>query len=129
MDHYAGAVDAPSTGEGLARVADELLEEARALRAHYEELKDALDGVPVTPPVEPERNGHAEGAERERGVPQNLRAMALQAAFAGEEREAVKEQFRLLDVPGAEEIVDEVFDSTEQGRPEQRRRLFLRRSH
>jgi hypothetical protein len=49
-------------------------------------------------------------------------------ALAGEERDAVKDQLRALELGDSDQTVDEVFDQIEARRSEGRRRLFTRRN-
>ena len=124
-----------SAGNDLAQIAEELLEQTRALRRQHEELRDALAGVaPVSAPIASSNGANgANGANRagageERALPDSLHAMALQMALAGETRETVKEQLQTLHIEGGDEVVDDVFARIEARRSEPRRRLFTRRS-
>jgi hypothetical protein len=125
MDQGTHGGQTRSVGEDLARVADELLEHTRALRAQYEELAYALDGM-APAPVAPEPSSEVEDGDY-RPVPDSLHSMALNMALAGETRETVKEHLQTFDVEGVDGIVDEIFDRIEPRRSEgQRRRLFGR---
>ena len=130
LETTSAAAGAPSNSQDLARVADELLEHTRALRAQYEQLRGALDGVAPAPGVPGEAGVEDDGdPTRERGPSESIEAMALQMALGGEERGHVKEQLLALGVEGAESIVDEVFDRIEARRAEgEGRKLFARRA-
>ena len=115
--------------QDLVRIADELLEQTRALRRQHAELRDALAGIRVVargeePLPEPERpkpalNGH--------GHSPDLHAMVLQMALTGETRDSTRDQLHGLGIEHADALVDEVFDRTEAQRSGQgRRRLFHR---
>lgn len=119
--------------QDLVRIADELLEQTRALRRQHAELRDALAGIRVVargeerlpePEPEPERpkpesNGH--------GPAPDLHAMVLQMALTGETRDSTKDQLHGLGVDHADSLVDEVFDRIEGQRSGRgRRRLFQR---
>jgi hypothetical protein len=114
------------TAEELARVADELLQHVSALRREYEQLNDALAETTEAPSDPPAREGH--GADDDGRGHDNIRAMALQMALAGDSRETAKEYLSDFEVDGVDPIVDDVFDRTEAQRKPRRRRIFSRRA-
>lgn len=124
---YTGAATEPRTSnQDLVRIADELLEQTRALRRQHEELRDALAGIRVVARDEPLPDGQHDDGESG-GAPNAIHAMVLQMALAGETRESAKEQLHALGADDADAVVDEVFDRTEAQRSDQhRRRLFSR---
>ena len=131
MDSYPGTVQGPASSEDLARIADELLEHTRTLRRQHEELRDALAGITAVAPDQPlefEDGGPAEAPHRNGGATDQLYPMVLQMALAGETREFAMEQLHALEVEGAEELVEDVYERVESQRPAHRRRLFARRS-
>lgn len=127
---HTSAAAGPQTGnQDLVRIADELLEQTRALRRQHEELRDALAGIRVVARDEPlpGREPDAPSAEGHSDGPDAIHAMVLQMALAGETREAAKEQLHALGADDADAVVDEIFDRTEAQRSDQhRRRLFSR---
>jgi ornithine carbamoyltransferase len=128
---YTGAAAEPRTpNQDLVRIADELLEQTRALRRQHEELRDALAGIRVVARDEPHDRGDDDARAEENGsggAPNAIHSMVLQMALAGETRESAKEQLHALGADDADAIVDEVFDRTESQRSDQqRRRLFSR---
>lgn len=120
------AATAPAAGD-LARLADELLHQVTALRKRYEELSTSLaEAASDEPePVRPKRpKSAAQGADPH----ESLHVVALQMAFAGHTREQTKAELRELGGPSTAAVVDEVYDRTEAGRAEpKRRRWFVRR--
>jgi hypothetical protein len=130
MESQAHAARPRSTNEHLVGIADELLEHTRALRRQHEELRDRLAGITVVAPEEPlPAAGAVDGPERlaNGGPPNGFYPMVLQMALAGETREFALDQLRALEVDGADELVEEVFERVESQRTEGRRRLFGRR--
>jgi hypothetical protein len=113
--------------EDLTQVADEVLKQVRLLRHQYEELRDALAETAVEAP-DPSGGEGAAAVGDDEGGRTNIRAIALQVAFAGDSREAAKEYLRTFEIEGSDQIVDDVFDRTEAQRA-QRRRIFSRRAH
>ena len=127
MESSHTADGARPANEDLVRIADELLEQTRALRRQHEELRDALAGIRVVARDEALPEDGASGGEHESGGPDAIHAMVLQMALAGETREAAKEQLHALGAEDADGVVDEIFDRTEAQRVDQgRRRLFSR---
>ena len=120
----------PATGDELARIADELLEHTRALRRQHEELRDALAGIAALAPQQPFEQEDEEpvGAEQNGSAPDALYPMVLQMALAGETREFAVDQLHALEVEGADELVEDVFERVESQRGSHKRRLFARRS-
>lgn len=127
MESPHAAAEARPANQDLVRIADELLEQTRALRRQHEELRDALAGIRVVAADEPLPEGAGSAAEDEHGGPDAIHAMVLQMALAGETRESAKEQLHALGAEDADGVVDEIFDRTEAQRTDQgRRRLFSR---
>ncbi|HEX8645601.1 MAG TPA: hypothetical protein VF715_01790 [Thermoleophilaceae bacterium] len=131
MESYTGpaATEPRSPNEDLVRIADELLEQTRALRRQHEELRDALAGIRVVARDEPLAGDDeaGDGEPGSGGAPNAIHAMVLQMALAGETRESAKEQLHALGADDADAIVDEVFERTEAQRSDHhRRRLFSR---
>lgn len=130
MESYTGeTAEARSPNQDLVRIADELLDQTRALRRQHEELRDALAGIRVVARDEPQSNGDGEShhGHENGGAPGPIDAMVLQMALTGETRESAKEQLHALGADDADALVDEVFDRTEAQRsPDGRRRLFSR---
>jgi hypothetical protein len=115
--------------EDLTQVADEMLQQVSLLRHQYEELRDALAETAAKEAPEPAGGQAAAAPDRDEGGRTNIRAIALQVAFAGDSRDAAKEYLRTFEVEGSDQIVDDVFDRTEAQRTAQRRRIFGRRAH
>ena len=129
MDSYPGTAQAPASSQDLAHIADELLEHTRTLRRQHEELRDVLAGITAVAPRQPLEVEEDETAypEHNGGAPDALYPMVLQMALAGEPREFAVEQLHVLEVEGAEELVEDVYERVESQRPAQKRRLFARR--
>lgn len=130
MESYTGeTAEARLPNQDLVRIADELLDQTRALRRQHEELRDALAGIRVVAQDEPQPNGgdDSHGGHGQGGAPNVIDAMVLQMALTGETRESAKEQLHALGADDADALVDEVFDRTEAQRSSDgRRRLFSR---
>ena len=121
--------------EQLAALADALVDQAGALRGHYEQLERTLDEALPEPE---ETVGGARPLERDRGerearaphVHDSARLVVMDMAISGSTREETKAYLRRsLDIEGGDQIVDEVFDRTEAA-PESaplHKRLFTRR--
>jgi hypothetical protein len=122
--------------EQLADLADALVEQVGAVRAHYEQLQRTLEtplpeaaetvggARPVEAPFEDESRG---GAPH---VHDSARLVVMEMAMSGSTREETKSYLRdALELEGGDPIVDEVFDRTEaaQETPPLHRRLFTRR--
>jgi hypothetical protein len=122
--------------EQLADLADALVEQVGAVRAHYEQLQRTLEAPlpeaaetvggarPVEAPFEDEPSG---GAPH---VHDSARLVVMEMAMSGSTREETKSYLRdALELEGGDPIVDEVFDRTEaaQETPPLHRRLFTRR--
>jgi hypothetical protein len=123
--------------EQLADLADALVEQVGAVRAHYEQLQRTLEepvheaaetvggARPVEAPFEDERSAG--------DVPQvhdSARLVVMEMAMSGSTRAETKAYLRdALELDGGDPIVDEVFDRTEaaQGSAPLHRRLFTRR--
>ena len=129
MESYPITAQGPR-GEDLARIADELLEHTRTLRRQHEELRETLAGITAVAPDQPFEigDGREDEPHRNGGAPDTLYPMVLQMALAGETRELALEQLHALEVDGAEELVEDVYERVESQRPAQKRRLFARRS-
>lgn len=126
--HTRAAASQRSPNQDLVRIADELLEQTRALRRQHEELRDALAGIRVAAADgAPADREDAEEQDSGGGAPNALHSMVLQMALAGEKRESAKEQLNALGADDADALVDEVFDRTEAQRSDHhKRRLFSR---
>jgi hypothetical protein len=123
--------------EQLADLADALVEQVGAVRAHYEQLQRTLD-EPTAVDDLPEPVG---GARPVAVLPQDsmqdgpqthdsARLVVMDMAMSGSTREDTKAYLRdALELDGGDPIVDEVFDRTEaaQGARPLHRRLFSRR--
>jgi hypothetical protein len=122
--------------EQLADLADALVEQVGAVRAHYEQLQRTLEepaaepavplggARPVAPLLMEDRAG--DGPQ----VHDSARLVVMDMAMSGSTREETKAYLRsALDLDGGDPIVDEVFDRTEaaQEAPPLHRRLFSRR--
>ena len=116
------ATGVPSVGD-LARLADDLLQQVGALRRHHEDLRDKLAAA-----VAEQASGDGAGTPDDlEGSHDNIRVMALRMALIGDSREAAKQELRRFNVEGTDEIVDDVFDRTQEQRaPQPRVRLFAR---
>jgi hypothetical protein len=116
------ATGVPSVGD-LARLADDLLQQVGTLRRHHEDLRDKLAAA-----VAEQASSDGDGTPGDlEGSQDNIRVMALRMALIGDSREAAKEELRRFNVEGTDEIVDDVFDRTEEQRaPHPRVRLFAR---
>jgi hypothetical protein len=123
--------------EQLADLADALVEQVGAVRAHYDQLQRTLD-EPL--PEQAETVGGArpvgdsfEDDRSQNGVPpvhDSARLVVMEMAMSGSTREETKAYLHnALDLDGGDPIVDEVFDRTEaaQEAPPLHRRLFTRR--
>lgn len=137
---FAGPSEDPG-GEGirleqLADLADALVEQVGAVRAHYEQLQRTLDEPPAEPgmPVGGARPVATvlmeESAVDGPQVHDSARLVVMDMAMSGSTRTETKAYLReALDLDGGDPIVDEVFDRTEaaQEAPPLHRRLFSRR--
>jgi hypothetical protein len=123
--------------EQLADLADALVEQVGAVRAHYEQLQRTL-GEPVATAETPATVGGArpvamlvdDGATDGPRTHDSARLVVMDMAMSGSTREETKAYLReALDLDGGDPIVDEVFDRTEaaQEAPPLHRRLFSRR--
>jgi hypothetical protein len=120
----------------LADLADALVEQVSAVRAHYDQLERTL-GEPAPDPV-PTVGGARpvptsfddEDASDGSPVHDSARLVVMEMAMSGSTREDTKAYLRdALNLDGGETIVDEVFDRTEaaQENAPLHRRLFTRR--
>jgi hypothetical protein len=137
--------------EQLADLADALVEQVGAVRAHYEQLQRTLDAPPpetaatvggaravsagsaaetvggarpVELPFEVEDDGNGPP------VHDSARLVVMEMAMSGSSREETKVYLReALELDGGDPIVDEVFDRTEAAQESTplHRRLFTRR--
>jgi hypothetical protein len=122
--------------EQLADLADALVEQVGAVRAHYDQLQRTLEeplpepaetiggARPVEHPFEDERGGDAPH------VHDSARLVVMEMAMSGSTREETKTYLRdALELDGGDPIVDEVFDRTEAAQESAplHRRLFARR--
>lgn len=124
--------------EQLADLADALVEQVSAVRAHYETLQRTLEEpVPNPPattvggarPVEPSFDDPLLDSEGQ-SVDDSARLVVMEMAMSGSSREETKAYLRdALELDGGDPIVDEVFDRTEaaQEAAPLHRRLFSRR--
>jgi hypothetical protein len=122
--------------EQLADLADALVEQVGAVRAHYEQLQRTLDD-PLSEPAAPVGGARPVAAvmmeEDSPDGPQvhdSARLVVMDMAMSGSTRAETKAYLReTLDVDGGDSIVDEVFDRTEaaQETAPLHRRLFSRR--
>ena len=114
--------------EQLADLADALVEQVGAVRAHYDELQRTLDEpapVITAPPVESRLPQEDEPDEYDAA-----RLVAMEMAMSGSSRAETKGYLRdALRLDGGDPIVDEVFDRTEAAQESTplHRRLFTRR--
>jgi hypothetical protein len=122
--------------EQLADLADALVEQCGAVRAHYEQLQRTLEepapepaetvggARPVEVPFEDETDGDGPP------IHDSARLVVMEMAMSGSTREETKAYLReALELDGGDPIVDEVFDRTEAAQESQplHRRLFTRR--
>ena len=122
--------------EQLADLADALVEQVGAVRAHYDQLQRTLEeplpeptetvggARPVEAPFEDERGGDAPH------VHDSARLVVMEMAMSGSTRDETKAYLRnALELDGGDPIVDEVFDRTEAAQESAPlpRRLFTRR--
>jgi hypothetical protein len=123
--------------EQLADLADALVEQVGAVRAHYEQLQRTLDEAPAAHDL-PEPVGGArpvavfvDDPVADRGqAHDSARLVVMDMAMSGSTREETKAYLRdALELDSGDPIVDEVFDRTEaaQSAPPLHRRLFSRR--
>jgi hypothetical protein len=128
--------------EHLADLANSLVEQVSAVKAHYEHLQRTLDEpvrtleepVPDVAPIvggaRPVKVVHEEEDEPESTeVHDSARLVVMDMAMSGSTREETKTYLReALRLEGGDPIVDEVFDRTEaaQESPPLHRRLFSR---
>jgi hypothetical protein len=123
--------------EQLADLADALVEQVGAVRAHYEQLQRTLEEPLPEPaetvggarPVEDPFVDEREGVDAPH-VHDSARLVVMEMAMSGSTREDTKTYLRdALELDGGDPIVDEVFDRTEAAQGSQRlhRRLFTRR--
>jgi hypothetical protein len=134
--------------EQLADLADALVEQVGAVRAHYEQLQRTLEAPPpeVAGAVGGARAGFAtetvggarpvelrfevEGDGNGPPVHDSARLVVMEMAMSGSSREETKVYLReALELDGGDPIVDEVFDRTEAAQESTplHRRLFTRR--
>jgi hypothetical protein len=122
--------------EQLADLADALVEQVGAVRAHYEQLQRTLEAPAPEPaetvggarPVEVPFEDALDGDGPQ--VHDSARLVVMEMAMSGSTREETKAYLRdALELDGGDPIVDEVFDRTEaaQGSTPLHRRLFTRR--
>jgi hypothetical protein len=122
--------------EQLADLADALVEQVGAVRAHYEQLQRTLEepapepietvggARPVEVPFEDEMGG--DGPQ----IHDSARLVVMEMAMSGSTREETKAYLHdALELDGGDPIVDEVFDRTEAAQESAplHRRLFTRR--
>jgi hypothetical protein len=124
--------------EQLADLADALVEQVGAVRAHYEQLQRTLE-EPTPEAAVTETVGGARPVEvpfEESGedgsgpqVHDSARLVVMEMAMSGSTREDTKAYLRdALELDGGDPIVDEVFDRTEAAQAAPlHRRLFSRR--
>jgi hypothetical protein len=123
--------------EQLADLADALVEQVGAVRAHYEQLQRTLeDPVPEAAaatvggarPVAPAFEDSLVDADGQ-SVDDSARLVVMEMAMSGSSRDETKAYLReALDLDGGDPIVDEVFDRTEAAQAAPlHRRLFARR--
>jgi hypothetical protein len=123
--------------EQLADLADALVEQVGAVRAHYDQLQRTLEEPPAADGL-PEPVGGAQPVavfvddEAANAAPthDSARLVVMDMAMSGSTRDETKAYLRdALQLDGGDPIVDEVFDRTEaaQGSPPLHRRLFSRR--
>jgi hypothetical protein len=122
--------------EQLADLADALVEQVGAVRAHYEQLQRTLE-EPLPEPAatiggaRPVEHSYDDVYEDSDGPPvhDSARLVVMEMAMSGSSREETKAYLRdALDLDGGDPIVDEVFDRTEAAQAAPlHRRLFSRR--
>jgi hypothetical protein len=125
--------------EQLADLADALVEQVGAVRAHYEQLQRTLEVSESEPvatetiggarPVEVSLEDHGDGSDAPQ-IHDSARLVVMEMAMSGSTREETKAYLRdALELEGGDPIVDEVFDRTEAAQESSplRRRLFTRR--
>ena len=124
--------------EQLADLADALVEQVGAVRAHYEQLQRTLE-EPATDsaatatvggarPVAPAFEDTLVDSDGQ-SVDDSARLVVMEMAMSGSSREETKAYLRdALELDGGDPIVDEVFDRTEAAQAAPlHRRLFSRR--
>jgi hypothetical protein len=123
--------------EQLADLADALVEQVGAVRAHYEQLQKTLAEPGPEPaaatvggarPVAPAFDDTLVGPDGQ-SVDDSVRLVVMEMAMSGSSREETKTYLRdALELDGGDPIVDEVFDRTEAAQAAPlHRRLFSRR--
>jgi hypothetical protein len=125
--------------EQLADLADALVEQVGAVRAHYEELQKTLDEpareaaaasatVGGARPVAPAFDDTLVDSDGQ-SVDDSARLVVMEMAMSGSSRDETKTYLReALELDGGDPIVDEVFDRTEAAQAAPlHRRLFSRR--
>jgi hypothetical protein len=123
--------------EQLADLADALVEQVGAVRAHYEHLQKTLEETGSEPaaatvggarPVAPAFDDSLRDADGQ-AVDDSARLVVMEMAMSGSTREETKAYLRdSLALDGGDPIVDEVFDRTEAAQTAPlHRRLFSRR--
>jgi hypothetical protein len=122
--------------EQLADLADALVEQVGAVRAHYEQLQRTLDAPVAADLPEPVGGARPVAVVVDESEPEgerthdSARLVVMDMAMSGSTREETKAYLReALELDGGDPIVDEVFDRTEaaQGAALLYRRLFSRR--
>jgi hypothetical protein len=122
--------------EQLADLADALVEQVGAVRAHYEQLQRTLEEPLVEQaetvggarPVEAPFEDGLGGGEPQ--IHDSARLVVMEMAMSGSTRDDTKAYLReALELDGGDPIVDEVFDRTEAAQESTplHRRLFARR--
>ena len=114
--------------EQLADLADALVEQVGAVRAHYDDLQRTLEEPGPAIAAAPAQSRMAE--EEEPDEYDAARLVAMEMAMSGSTRDETKAYlFDALQLHGGDPIVDEVFDRTEaaQEHPPLHKRLFTRR--
>jgi hypothetical protein len=124
--------------EHLADLADALVEQVGAVRAHYEQLQRTLEEPVPEPaaatvggarPVEPSFDDTLRDVDGQT-VDDSARLVVMEMAMSGSTRDDTKVYLRdVLELDGGDPIVDEVFDRTEAAQESAplHRRLFSRR--
>lgn len=123
--------------EQLADLADALVEQVGAVRAHYEQLQKTLEEPASEPaaitvggarPVAPAFDDTLVDADGQ-SVDDSVRLVVMEMAMSGSSRAETKAYLRdALELGGGDPIVDEVFDRTEAAQAAPlHRRLFSRR--
>jgi hypothetical protein len=122
--------------EQLADLADALVEQVGAVRAHYEHLQRTLEEPPPDPAAtiggaRPVEHSYDDVDDESDGPPvhDSARLVVMEMAMSGSTRQETKAYLRdALDLDGGDPIVDEVFDRTEAAQAAPlHRRLFSRR--